>query len=420
MASAHGILAGIGFDCRFGRRDLLRGAIGLGAGSLLGLGGCDVVPEGPLNLASLNGLRGPSQHPRIAALFPRALDMLPWIPLADALPTAVAMLGKAGPALGVKNLWIKRDDASSSLYGGNKVRKLEFLLADAVARGATRVITMGAIGSHHCYATTAFAAHLGLPTTIVQTPQPVTDHVRTQLLLDADKGADFRLAAHEPGQIWRIWREFAAERAAGGRPYFIWAGGSSALGTLGFVEAALELAAQVRDGAMPEPEAIFVAAGSGGSLAGLILGLRLAGMRSRAIGVRVVPPIITNAIMIDRLATGARAHLHACGEGPLLPTWTWGEIEILPDQMGPGYGIPTEESLRVQRIIADTEGIVLETTYTAKTLAGLVEWASRHPRHGPLLFWNTFSSTPLPSPLPGAEALPPEYQRFFRDDHSGT
>lgn len=259
-----------------------------------------------------------------------------------------------------------------------------------------------------------------MPTTIVQTPQPVTDHVRTQLLLDAYKGAEFRLAGHEPGQIWRIWREIAAERDAGGKPHFIWAGGSSALGTLGFVEAALELAAQVRDGEMPEPEAIFVAAGSGGSLAGLILGLRLAGLRSRVIGVRVVPAIITNDAMIDHLASGARAHLAACGDGPVLPTWTWGEIEILPGQMGPGYGSPTEEGLRVQRVIADTEGIALETTYTAKTLAGLVEWASRHPGHGPLLFWNTFSSTPLPSPLPGPEALPAEYQRFFRDDHSGT
>src|SRR5690606_18753205 len=97
------------------RRDVLRGAFGLGAASLLGPSGCDVVPEGPLNLAPLEGLRGPSRRPRISELFPRALATLPWIPLADALPTAVAKLNEGGRALGLENLWIKRDDASSSL-----------------------------------------------------------------------------------------------------------------------------------------------------------------------------------------------------------------------------------------------------------------------------------------------------------------
>jgi D-cysteine desulfhydrase len=403
------------------RRALLGNAARLAAvAALASASGCDVPADAAPDLSLLAGNPGQDRAPRLAGLLPDLRRYIPWLPLADALPTPVERLEQAGRALGIDNFWIKRDDRSSTLYGGNKVRKLEFLLADALSRGATRIITMGGIGSHHCCATTAFAATLGLPTTIVQTPQPLTDHVRRQLLLDAHHGAQFRLAGHEPGQIWAIRGEMSAERARGGRPHFIWAGGSSALGTLGFVEAALELAGQIRDGALPEPAAIFVATGSGGSHAGLLLGLRLAGIRSRVIGVRVVPGIIANDAMVDHLASGALRRLQQVQPDLKVAEWSWADIEILTGHMGPGYGHVTEESLHSQRIMLETEGIALETTYTAKTVAAMAAWSAANRGHGPLLFWDTFSSTPLPDPLPDPSVLPADYQRFFSADHSGT
>lgn len=382
--------------------------------------GCDVPADAPANFGLLVGRSNGDRVLLLERILPGLRDQIPWLRLADGIPTPVERLERAGRALGIGQFWIKRDDQSSTLYGGNKVRKLEFLLADALSRGATRIITMGGIGSHHCCATTAFAAHLGLPTTIVQVPQPLTDHVRRQLLLDAYHGASFRLASHEPGQIWAIHREMAAERDRGGRPHFIWAGGSSALGTLGFVEAALELAQQVRDGALPEPEAVFVATGSCGSHAGLLLGLRLAGIKSRVIGVRVVPGIIANDAMVDHLASGALQHLQRVQPSLEVADWSWEEIEILTGHMGPGYGHVTEEAKHVQRIMSETEDITLETTYTAKTVAAMAAWSAAHVGHGPLLFWNTFSSTPVPAPLPDPGVLPDNYRRFFSADHSGT
>lgn len=403
------------------RRAFLGGAARVAAvAALAPTVGCDVPAEGPSDLGRLDARRGSDRAPLLEARIPDLRRHLPWLPLADSLPTLIAPALRAGDRLGIRDLWVKRDDASSMLYGGNKVRKLEFLLADAVARGATRIVTMGGIGSHHCCATTAFAAGLGLPTTIVQTPQPLTAHVQRQLLLDAHHGADFRLAAHEPGQIWAIRGEMAAERARGGQPHFIWAGGSSALGTLGFVEAALELAAQVQAGEAPEPHAIFVATGSGGSHAGLLLGLRLAGLRSRVIGVRVVPAVIANGFMVDHLARGARDLLLGVQPGLEAPAWGRRDIEILGGHLGAGYGHVTDEAVLAQRVMSETEGIVLETTYTAKTVAAMAAWSAAHPGHGPLLFWNTFSSAAIPQRLPDPSSLPSDYRRFFSADHSGT
>lgn len=408
------ILAEAAGNVRVDRRTLLRGS--LAAGLLAGLPGSGCAPAAPA--ADLTRLRdwqsADMPTPRLFQRFPALRRQLPWLPVAE-LPTALRHLPALGAATGQPNLWIKDDSLSSGIYGGNKVRKLEFLIADALARGADTLVTMGAIGSHHCCATATFGRHYGLATELVHIEQAPSEHVLTMLRWHAAAGADFELAANEAHQLWRLWRRMAALRAAGRTPYFIWAGGSDAVGTLGFVEAAFELADQVVAGEMPVPEAIFVATGSGGSHAGLALGLALAGLPTRVIGVRVVPAVVANTWTVGYLR-GRTARLlpeeARAGDGMLL--------EIEGGQLGGGYGVETEESLQVQDVALRTEGIYTETTYTAKALAGMLAWARAHPGHGPLLYWHTLNAAPPPQDLPAPSTLPPAYQRFFADTHSGT
>jgi D-cysteine desulfhydrase len=190
-------------------------------------------------------------------------------------------------------------------------------------------------------------------------------------------------------------------------------GGTSVLGALGYLNAGLELAEQVRAGLLPEPAAIFVALGSGGTGAGLIAGLRLGGLASRLIGVRVsdiLPP------SPHRLLRMARACLtRFAPDRPL--TLSPRDVEIDGGFIGAGYGAPTDAGEAAARLLAEHQGIALETTYTAKCLAALLARAGEPGlRQRPLLFWNTFSSVEPALPggvLPDPATLPREFRRFF-------
>ncbi len=188
---------------------------------------------------------------------------LPRVPLTT-LPTPVEPLERLAHASGIASLWIKRDDVSGTLYGGNKPRKLELLLGAARARGRRRVLTFGAIGTHHGLATAVCARAAGLDTTLVLVPQPVTPHVQRCLLLLHGCGAELHLANGVLDAARRALAILARGRLRGEPLELIPTGGTSSLGALGYVNAGLELAEQVRGGLLPEPAAIFVALGSGG------------------------------------------------------------------------------------------------------------------------------------------------------------
>ncbi|HEV8325626.1 MAG TPA: pyridoxal-phosphate dependent enzyme, partial [Myxococcota bacterium] len=193
--------------------------------------------------------------------FPELEGRLPWLPLAS-LPTPVERLAalEALAAGGAgASLWVKRDDLTSPLYGGNKVRKLELLLGAACAAGATSLVTTGGLGSNHAVATALYGARLGLRTTALLVPQPLTPGVRAAVLanLRAAAGAGARLV------LCASWAQAAAraaaETVAGLEPWarraptFVWPGGSSPAGLVGYVDAALEVAEAVRAGALPPP-----------------------------------------------------------------------------------------------------------------------------------------------------------------------
>ena len=213
--------------------------------------------------------------------FPELARKLPYIDL-GVFPTPVHSL----PHLGVENLWIKRDDLSSPVYGGNKIRKLAFILAEARQKKRKHLVTLGGIGTHHGLASAIFSHRLGIKCTLLLYHQPVTANVQLVLLLLAK----FRARLVYQKTLWRtLLSYYLLYRFRYPAAYFVYPGGSSAVGTLGYVNAALELKDQIDQGVLPEPGQIFCPLGSGGSLAGLALGLQLIGLSSRAVGVRVIP-----------------------------------------------------------------------------------------------------------------------------------
>jgi len=348
--------------------------------------------------------------------FPTLTGRLARIKLTN-LPTAVHPLSRVGRAQGIDRLWVKRDDQSGLLYGGNKPRKLEFLLAEAHRRGKRSVMTFGGIGTNHGLATAICAREIGLRAILVLLRQPLTDHVRRCLLLDHAYGAELHYAPSVPRVAATALALLGHGLLRRDVPYIIPTGGTSPLGTLGYVNAACELAEQIETGELPEPDSIFVPLGSGGTVAGLILGLKLAGLRSRVVGVLVTDILPPSAARLARLARGALGRLRrAAPEVPAVPVSN-ADVTLIPGYVGAGYGAPTPEGQAALELVEALEAIHLETTYTAKCFAALLRLAQQHPYRGQtLLFWNTYSSidpAAALAALPDFHDLPPAFHRFF-------
>ena len=348
--------------------------------------------------------------------YPALRGRLPRVRLTQ-LPTRVHRLDRLAAHLHVEQLWVKRDDESAALYGGNKPRKLEFLLGDALADGKRSVLTFGGIGTHHGLATAICARAVGLRTILALLKQPVTEHVRRCLLLDYAAGAEMHYAATVPLVTARALRICARELLRGELPYIIPTGGTSPLGTLGYVNAAFELQEQISKGELPEPDSIFVPMGSGGTVAGLVLGAKLSGLRSRVAGVLVTDILPPSTDKLARLATRSLGLLRQCATDVPAVTVAAQDFTVIRGYVGPGYGAPTDAGCQARDLMQRLEGIHLETTYTAKCLAAMID-AARVPerRSGTVLFWNTFSSidpaTHLGA-LPDYQQLPHPFHQFF-------
>ncbi len=338
--------------------------------------------------------------------YPALADALPHIGLAD-LPTPVEEVGTIGRG----RLFVKRDDLTGGLYGGNKVRKLEFLLGDAVRQGRRRVFTFGVAGSNHALATSIYATALGLDSVPLLTPQVNAAYTRRNLLFQHYTGAklkhfDSEAAAERAGTL--------LERVARHRAMRIKGGGSSPLGTAGYVNAGLELADQIRAGAAPRPDVIYVALGTMGTAAGLTLGLRAAGMDIPVTMVRVVRDSIANRSTFHRLFAATASLLRSAD--PRFPNVRLGaaEPDIRHDHIGPGYARFTPEGMDAVAWAAGEKGIKLEGTYTGKAMAALRADAPGL-KGKTILFWNTYSSRPLPRAAVEADwrDLPGDFHSYF-------
>ena len=306
-------------------------------------------------------------------------------------------------------VWCKRDDLTSPVYGGNKVRKLEFLIAEAQHSNADCIVTTGAVGSHHVYATTVHGRAHGLETYAVLAPQPHTAHAENQLRADLAQGARLRPATSYAQVARKLTALTLRLRLEGRRPYLIPPGGSSAVGTLGHVSAGLELTAQIDAGACPDPAAIYVACGTGATAAGLALGLALGGVTAELVAVRVTDAVFARRARLRRLIHKADQLLRA--REPSLPDVKARALSMLrldTVEFAPGYGHPTPASQAALQL-AMRDGLKLDSTYTGKALACLLRENSRADVGAgkPLIYWHTLNSADMGEVLANAPS-PPE------------
>ena len=309
------------------------------------------------------------------------LDQLPRVSLAF-LPTPLHEMPNLARALGGPRLFIKRDDMTGLAFGGNKARKLEFLVADALAQGADVLITTGAAQSNHCRQTAAAARKVGLRCVLVLTPSH-HEEFQGNILLDALLKAEVVRCSAE-AQSETLARVAANERARGNTPYVVPVGGSTGVGALGYAAMMGELGAQLQAMALT-PAAMYFSSGSAGTHAGMFLGKRLFDLDLALIGVspsRSADRVRAEASAI--VADGAHILGIDIAAGPA-------DFDVDDAFVGPGYGINTPASLEAVRLFAEHEGILIDPVYTAKAAAAMITHirAGRFTPDQTLLFLHT-------------------------------
>lgn len=345
----------------------------------------------------------------LAELHPEIGARLPIVSLAD-LPTPVSThCIRVGDR--TFRVSIKHDDVTAPLYGGNKVRKLEYLLARARQRGARRIATFGAVGSNHAVATAIYADACEFDCTCFLSHQTLKPGLGFALRIHQQIGTEvLRLAP--PGVARRAqFRRYLQGRGV----WVVPLGGSSWLGSVGFVNAGLELAKQVRAGDLPLPARIYVALGTMGTAIGLALGLALAGLDTEVQAIRVTAREFANEDAARHLMRKCADLMHHYDPSIPADLASRARLTCRDEFFGAGYGRTNEATEAAIEFAADRLGVALESTYSGKTMAALLDDLCRRSPDD-VLFWNTWNSRPLrfdDSVPPDFKVIPEEFARYF-------
>lgn len=339
--------------------------------------------------------------PALFRYVPELATTTPWTPLCRPKTSVAPLLAPEHAGLHA-GLYVKREDETDDLYGGNKVRNLEFILGEAMALKARRILTIAPYGSNFVAALAAQASKKKIPVEVrhfrmARSPQ-IEAHGEFTRSLGAELHVSDGLSGLTAAGAMALLRRSASDS------YWCAPGGSSVTGALGHVNAALELAEQIRHGEVPRPDTIVVGVGTCGTIAGLTAGFRLAGLDIRIVGVRCVDAIVCHRFKIARLATALLARLGS-------PLRIRPKEITLTNAVGHGgYGIPLARSREVAARFREVEGITLDTTYTSKVVATLGELLQAGAFRGQrVLYWHTFSAAAMtqhyavrlaPAPMP--------------------
>lgn len=347
----------------------------------------------------------------LATAYPLLAERLPKLDLAD-LPTPL----EAGALVTNSRrhrVLIKRDDLTGEIYGGNKVRKLEYLLCRAQQRKARRVATFGAVASNHALATALYAKSLGLDCTCFLLHQAPTDNVPRVLNMHLQTGTELVVYGRSRAERVRSMRERLWHRHA----WVIPVGGSSWLGAVGLVNAGLELAEQVAAGDFAAPDRLYVANGTMGTAVGIALGLALAGLPTDVHAVQVTEDFVANPAAMQRLIAKTAALLRSHDNSIPADLAERARLRFRAGFLGAGYAQTNATTERAVEIARDELGLTLESTYTGKAMAAMLHDLDRQQLAGQsVLFWNTYNSRPLAATCerPGdVSRLPEEFLRYF-------
>jgi L-cysteate sulfo-lyase len=306
------------------------------------------------------------------------------------LPTPLEKLERLSKNLGGPDIYIKRDDKTGLATGGNKTRKLEFLVADALAQNCDHLVTVGSPQSNHCRQTAAAAAKYGLGCSLVLNGYP-PEVSSGNLLLDQLLGAHLYWT-QDLSRKERIQEVMAEQKTMGHKPYLIPTGGSNVLGATSYVLAMQECLNQLNSAPI-NIDFIVLASSSGGTQAGLVLGAKVYGFQGQIIGISIDHPAEDLHAQVAALATATATHLG-------LGTTSVAEIvEVNDDYLGDGYAVVGEAEREAIRMTAQLEGILLDPVYTGRAMAGLIDlvrWGA-FTRGQSVLFWHTGGVAALPA-----------------------
>ncbi len=345
----------------------------------------------------------------LARTFPLLGSRLEYMSLAD-LPTPVTTeLLVSGSRH--REITIKHDDVSGVEYGGNKLRKLEYILQQAKNKGAQRIATFGTVGSNHALATALYARRAGFECTCFLSHQALRPGLGNTLRFHLQNGTEIVHYSGSHRERVSTMRKYLR----GGNVWVVPLGGSSWLGTVGNVNAGLELAAQIEAGELPCPKRVYIAFGTMGSAAGLAMGIALSGLDIETHAIRVSRKIYANDTGLRRLMRKTAAMMHAID--PAIPHDLEQRASIVcrDEFFGTGYGRTNDATERAIALARDELGISLESTYTGKAMAGLLHDVGEG-CNAPLLFWNTYNSRRLAiddTLQPDFNSLPKEFARYF-------
>lgn len=318
------------------------------------------------------------------------LERFPRVHLAH-LPTPIEPLPRLSQLLGGPELWIKRDDQTGLATGGNKARKLEFLLGDALAQSADTIITTGGPQSNHSRQTAAAAARLGLRAVLALTGEPPAEW-NGNLLLDDLLGAEVRWLGQVPWS--ELPKRLAAiaegERQAGYQPYIVPMGGSSPVGVLGYVLAMQEFMQQCQEKGL-QFDRIVVASSSAGTQTGMLIGAELFGFKGEIVAISIAE---VEAELRGRLSKLIPQTLALLGHPTKVPA---SRVRIVDRYLGEGYAIMGAPEREAIRLLASQEGILVGPVYTGRALAGMIDMIRRG-EIGPkekVLFWHTGDTSAL-------------------------
>ncbi len=306
------------------------------------------------------------------------------------LPTPLEKLERLSKHLGGPDIYVKRDDQTGLATGGNKTRKLEFLVADALSQGCDHLITTGAPQSNHCRQTAAAAAHFGLGCSLVLSGNEQT-YLQGNLLLDKLLGAHLYWTCDLPRQ--EVMAEVANEqRAMGHKPYLIPLGGSNVMGATSYVLAMQELTEQLAAASINIDFIVF-ASSSGGTQAGIVLGAEAYGFRGQILGISVDHPAEDLQMQVSALATATATHLGISNVSIA------NRVEVNDDYLGEGYAKVGEPEREAIQMVAQLEGLLLDPVYTGRAMGGLIDlirWGA-FTRGQSVLFWHTGGTAALPA-----------------------
>ncbi len=301
------------------------------------------------------------------------LSRFPRVSLAH-LPTPLEFLPNLSAELGGPRIWVKRDDCTGLATGGNKTRKLEFVMAEALEQGADTIVTVGAVQSNHVRQTAAAACKLGLSCEVLlehRISDPTENYANSgNVFLDRVFGANLR---EYPGgtDFDKALQEVANEvESDGGKPYIVPGGASDKIGALGYVNCAIELLTQANDMGLVIDH-LVTATGSAGTQGGLIVGLKATSSNIPLLGIGVNAPRKKQEEKVYELAKETAEHVGAPG------VVKREDVVANCDYVGEGYGIPTESMNEAVVLLARTEGLLFDPVYSGKALAGMIDLVRR-------------------------------------------